>query len=459
MAAPWIALLIFFAAFALLHWGKVERLIVMLVSCAAMLFFGWILEFYSPVMAVRAISFDSLALIFGMSMITDVLGRSGYFSVLAGKIGDYVHHNEQLAVVLLILMTYTVSLVANNLTALMIVLPVALPLCRAQGVPTTPVLVAITVAANLGGASSMIGDFPNIIIAGSAHLHLKDFVSGMMAPCLILLAFTLLFFASRHSFERHEKRMGHWDRRELFRDIQQVWADRLGKVRISEPEVVPLVDHGLHQLGRAVLVLALIGYFLADGWHWRPAWIAFASGAVLLLFGRVRSESLLSAMGMMDIAFFAGLFILVGGVQTAGVLDWVGWLIENLSMGSNVGRLLALMWCACLLTPFLNAGPATAFLIPIAKSMIVIMPTTGNAVWWALSLGILAGSSAFLSGSTTASMAVGQLNGYLGRHPEMHLAHGPSSALTSKEYARWGMPIMFLFLAFSSVYLMIIGGA
>jgi Na+/H+ antiporter NhaD/arsenite permease-like protein len=161
-----------------------------------------------------------------------------------------------------------------------------------------------------------------------------------------------------------------------------------------------------------------------------------------------------NACGGGDILFFAGLFVMVGGLNAAGVLDWFALLIEKAGQGNNAYELLALMWMAGFTTIFLNAGPSTAFFIPVASQMSYYIP--GHSVWWALSLGVLAGSSAALTGATAGLVASSQLDKAIKEFPEMASYIPSGRALDFKEFLRWGFPIMIVFLTLSTFYILLI---
>jgi Na+/H+ antiporter NhaD/arsenite permease-like protein len=157
------------------------------------------------------------------------------------------------------------------------------------------------------------------------------------------------------------------------------------------------------------------------------------------------------ACGGQEIVFFASLFIMVGGLVAAGALDPVVWLISVLGAGHNTGLMLALMWVAAFLTIFMNAGAATAFFVPVASGMDAGIGD--QTVWWALSLGVLAGSSAALTGATAGPLAAAHLERYVARHPGVKATLPAGHSLDFKGYLQWGLPVMGIFLMLSSIYI------
>lgn len=434
MAEPLVALLLFAAVFVGLYTRMVDRRVAVLGGAALFMVLGGIMGFYSLPMAFEAIYFDTLVLLFGMSLISATLARSGFFGVVAEQAAAFSMGSAWLSLVVFSLLTYAVSLFVNNLAAMVIILPVTLHHCRMARINPVPLVIAEVVASNLGGASTMVGDFPNMIIASAAHLHFFDFIPGMMVPCLMLLAAMLLFF------QRRRGALGMTDRSDPGYRPGTLLTTQIG-------------DLYLYRLGLVVLSLTLIGFLTADALGIRPARVAMVAGLILLVAGRFPKEELFTAINGGDILFFLGLFIMVGGLHAAGVLDGVTWFITTAGGGNSRVELVLLMVVAGVATLFLNAGPSTAFFIPVAGDMSAYIQ--GPVVWWALSLGVLAGSSAALTGATAGSVAVSFLEREVRRHPSMGALLVPEKGLDAQEFLRLGLPIMLIFLSLSSVYILL----
>ncbi|MBF0158091.1 MAG: sodium:proton antiporter [Magnetococcales bacterium] len=424
-----LALLLFAVVFVLVEREQVDRQRAMLVGALLFLLLGWLLDFYPVRQAVQAIYFDTLALIFGMSLITHLLSRAGLFRYLAFKTAWFAGGNGLLLLVLFVLVTYTLSLVVNNLGTMLIILPLTLASCRMLNIDAVPIVAAELIASNLGGASTLTGDFPNMIIGAAARLHFDDFIAGMMVPCLLLLAVLLLYFQHRvpwlSSAPTGHKRL-----------IAEAWLEQQDRDN-------HITDPHLSKVGLTILTVTLVCLITAEWIGLQPSTIAFVAGLVVLATGGIPREELVQAVSGNDIGFFVGLFVMVGGLQAAGVLEQIHQLILLLGGGYATLSLLVLMWVAGLVTPFLNAGPTTAFFIPIAQSM--SQEFSGSAIWWALSLGVLAGSSATLSGATAGPVVASQ----------MAYAGGPT--LSARRYLQWGVPMATTFLLLSTVYIVLIG--
>ncbi len=433
-----ITICLFVAVFGAIFFDLIERRLAVLTGAGCLLLFGIVTGFYSPRMALEAIYFETLALIFGMSVISAILARSGVFARIATHVAVNSLGNGWWILVLLSLVTYGLSLLINNLSTMIVVLPITLTICRLIRINPVPILVAEIIASNLGGASTMVGDFPNMIISSAGDLQFLDFIGGMMVPCLILLAVMFLYFQARQSIPRDRASQAPTTTVEL---------GQLADVAL------PLQTH-LQRLGISLLLITLLGFLLVDALDVRPGWIALGAGAVGLLLGRFDSEQLFRSCGGNDIVFFGALFVMVGALVNADALDGVTWLIGAISGGNATAELVALMWLAGAATIFLNAGAATAFFMPVAVTL--YGGSQDPAVWWALSLGVLAGSSAALTGATAGTVAATQLENFLQQHRDMRTLIPPGRGLDFRGYLSWGVPIMGIFLGLSTVYILLI---
>jgi len=434
-----LTILVFIAVFAVLYRGTDNGHVVVLVGAGLVMAVGELAGEYSLRMALDSIYFETLALIFGMSAISSLLARSGVFAVLAAGTAARSQGSALWVLVMMSLVTYGIALITNNLATMAVVLPVTLSVCYRIGLNPVPVIVAEIIAANLGGASTMIGDFANMILASAGRLHFNDFIAGMMVPCLILLAVTLLFFEAR-----------------LKDDWGQSTTAAVPEDGDSGDLLTPHTDRTLLRSGLVIFGLVVAALVFAGKANIRPGWVALAGGLVALLLGRFRDEEIFFACGGNDLLFFLGLFVLVGALNAAGVLDWmVNWL-EASTAGHAGARAVLLLWIAAGLTLFVGGGTTAAVFAPVAATLQI--DGYGDASWWALALGIMAGSSGALAGSTAGTLVANQYAWFVKQHPGILSCVPAGGDFSHREYMRWGMPLMGIFLGLSTVYVMILTG-
>jgi Na+/H+ antiporter NhaD/arsenite permease-like protein len=260
----------------------------------------------------------------------------------------------------------------------------------------------------------------------------------MMPVCLILLAVMLVFF---------ERRLGDWKGSEI--PVDPVWA-RGEALRHSA------IDRRLLSYGLIIFGVTVAGLILAGPLKVRPGWIAFVAGVTALGLGRFKDDEFFSACGGTDILFYGGLFVMVGALTSVGILDWaVNWL-EGITAAHDRVRAILLMWMAAAVTIFVGGGTSAAVFAPVAATL--RLDGDGQAAWWALALGIMAGSVAALPGATAGSLAMTQYSGFVKRHPELASAAAAGLQFTHREYVRWGMPLMGIFLVLGTVYIAVLVG-
>jgi Na+/H+ antiporter NhaD/arsenite permease-like protein len=433
-----LTILVFIAAFTAMYRASAGSHVAVLAGAAAVMMIGTMSGTYSLRMAVDAIYFETLALIFGMSAISTLLARSGVFVYLAAGTAEHSKGNVTWVLVMMSLVTYGISLTTNNIATMVVVLPITLNICYRMQINPVPLTVAELFAANLGGASTMIGDFPNMIIASAGNLHFNDFISGMMVPCLVLLAGSLLFF---------EAKMDRWSGAASAGYAQALDQDEV---------LAPTVDKAMLWTGIWIFGAAVAGFVFAGILNVRPGWIAFIAGLGAMAVGRFKDEDAFHAYGGHDILFFIGLFVMVGGLMAAGILEWLTWLIESVGSRQDGTRAVVLMWVVAGLTLFVGGGTTAAVFAPVAASL--SLGYENQASWWAVSLGIMAGSSGALSGATSGSLVMSHYERFIARHPEMLKAIPSGQGLTHREYMRWAMPLTGLFLLASTIYIAAIAG-
>ncbi|MDO8805457.1 MAG: SLC13 family permease [Elusimicrobiota bacterium] len=454
LGAKALILFLFAAIYALAYQPWANYTLLFTLGALAATYAGAQLGFYTPGMAWQALAgnLDILCFLAGMNLLTEALSLAGVFEYLGGRVAALASGDHWRLMLGFCLSTYAVSLLVNNLTTMMVLVPIVLNLCKRLKLEPRPYLVGMIVASNLGGASTMIGDFPNILIAARAGVGFNQFLVHMMPICLALLAVTLAYLRvtqaalwelqpekadtpARPAYdplfapERRGARAGY---ESPFADIGKrasgVFADSTAAVR-----------------GLAILGAALIAFIFCDLAGIPPALIAAGAGLAALFLTGLDKGRLLKGLAYRDLLFFAALFVLVGAARASGLLDWFGELIFHLSFGSMLLRCLLLMWVAAAATALLNAGPCTALFIPLIFAFKTAAPD--NLYWWSLSLGVLAGSSATLTGATAGSVTATLLSTHQAR------AGRTGGLLTFRGYAREAAPLALIFLAVSSLYI------
>ena len=426
-----ITLLFFKLSLVLFYllYNKVEnRTLIVGLFALKFVLIGSFLGVYNPLDAFFAIKFNTLSLLLGMSIITVVLNEAGFFKRVAGRISVYAGGSALRLFISFCLITYFFSLLVNNLTTILVIVPITLKLAATLNFDPRPLIVGEVVSSNLGGASTMVGDFPNMLISSQAGIGFGQFIIFMMPICLILLGLMLLYF---------KVKVG------LFH-LPAIQKPRPPE-NLSSAET--RVSRQAQRRGLFVLAHVVFLFIISSMISLNPAAVALLGGTSLFLFSGIKREKIIRGIGFNDIFFFIGLFVVVGGLEASGILNYISMALEISSLGQPWLLCLALMWSAAFLTAFLNAGPTAALFFPVAMGF--ALAPDHHIIWWALSLGIMAGSSATVFGATAGPVSVTLLEKFSAEN-RMDLPGG--NTITFKQFAGTGVPLMLIFLSVSSVY-------
>ena len=486
LAEAVLVVLIFSVMYYFVYKNVLDRVVLFVLGAVVIAIAGHHLGFYEQDQIASALlgKLDVLLFIVGMQLVTGVLDEAGALEYLAKKITLATSGNSWRIMWLFCLVTYTISLVVNNLTTIMLMAPMVLSLSKYLNCNPKPFLISMIIASNLGGASTLIGDFPNMLIGTETGLPFYQFTSYMLPICLLELLVLLVYLRfARPSIFKSAAPLpslsadGYPKFEPLDKDCPELsdpadgadsnyalfntMRSRLGKT---------IKNRNTLRRGLIILAIVIAGFLLSDFMKWSPAIIALLGGIIALAFGGCEPLSLLRKVSVRDVLFFSGLFVLVGAAEASGALGYISEAIVHLSFGNTLALCLLLMWAGAFVTCFLNAGPTAALFLPIVLSFKNAAPH--SLYWWSLSLGICAGSSGTLIGATAGSVTATMIDKFIKKRdestdvPDEVLGSDLSGAadkngycltkLTFKEYASLGLPIMIIFLLISSIYITVL---
>ncbi len=378
----WLALGIFVVAFGLIASERVGKVKVVLVAAGVMAVLGLIPGtevFYSE---HGGIDWNVIFLLFGMMVIVGVVRQTGVFDFLGIWAARVSRGRPYVLMVLLMAITAIASPFLDNVTTVMLVAPITIVVCGRLGIPAIPYLIAEVLASNIGGAATLIGDPPNIIIGTRAGLSFDDFVVHM-APitAIVFVGFVALT-------------------RLMFRKDFATRPERIAEVMAMDPRTA-IADRGLLVRSLVVLGLVIVAFALHSTLHIEPAVIALLGAGVMLLVARDRTAEALREVEWRTLVFFAGLFVMVGGLVHTGVIEAVGtWTVQT--VGDNwFAAASALLWGSAVVGSVFDNIPYVATMVPVVEGLVAQVPDPqiGQAIWWAFALG------ADFSGNGTAIAA------------------------------------------------------
>ena len=363
-----ISLLVFALTYVGILSEKIHRTTIALSGAVLMIAFGHWLSFYDVHQAVEAIDFNTISLLFGMMIVVGLFKETGFFQYLAIKAAKLARGRPWLLLVYLGLVTSLVSMVLDNVTTIIIMVPVTVSLADVLGIPLTPFLMSEVLLSNIGGVATLIGDPPNILIGSAAGFSFTDFLTHL-APIVVvawLLAQGLLLAIFRRSLARKPTNV-----------------DRLMAMNERRSITDPLTTNRM----LTVLGFTILLFLVHERIDLDPGLVALAGGCLGLLWVRPKLEQILNDVHWDVLLFFIALFIIVGGLEAGGVLQLAGQGIASLSQQGMVFAVLVVLWAGALASGLISNVPFTIAMLPILKGLAGLGVSVAP-LWWALALGV-----------------------------------------------------------------------
>lgn len=416
--AQWVATLIFTVTFAVILSERVHRTIAAMIAAAVMLIAGMSLGFYTQEQALQAVDFNTLGLLLGMMILVRLLEGTGFFRYVAIFIGKRSGGRPWPLLVALGTATMVLSMFLDNVTTVVLIVPVTILIAEILGIPPTPLLMAEALLSNIGGIATLVGDPPNILIGSAAHFTFNAFLTHL-AP-LALAAWGVALLVLRLAF-----------RRELAQRSPNVDA----LARLNENEA--LHDRTGLTKTLTVMVAVILLFFLEGRLHLKPAFIALSGAAAALLWTRPDPDETLLHVEWNVLLFFAALFVTTGGLEASGALGLLAGGIEGLARTRPLAASLAFLWVAAIVSAVVDNVPFTIALIPVIQRL-ASFGVNAVPLWWALALGAGLGGNGTPIGSTASVITVA-------------LSERTRAPITSRLWLRSGLPVTLATCAVISV--------
>jgi Na+/H+ antiporter NhaD/arsenite permease-like protein len=425
----WVSLALFATTYVAIITERLNRAIIALIGAVLMIMSGIITQ---QAALREGVDFNTLGLLTGMMVIVAITRKCGVFQYVAVWSAKKVNASPWGIMVMLTLVTAVFSAFLDNVTTVLLVAPVTLLITEELNVDPYPFLFTEIFASNIGGAATLIGDPPNIMIGSATGLTFNEFAFHLTPVVVVSLLATLLPVYLL------------WGRK-----LHAAPEARARVMKFNEREAI--TDSRLLKQSMLVLALVIIGFVLAHTLHLEPATIAMGGAAVLLLLDNFahdaehQSERVHKAFGEVEwvtIFFFLGLFIVVHGIETAGVLKLLADKVVDLTRGNLAVTGQAILWVSAIASAIVDNIPFVATMIPLIKSM---APVYGGLehiqpLWWSLALGACLGGNGTLIGAS-ANLIVAGISERAG-HPIRFLP-----------FVKIAFPLMLLSIAISSVYI------
>jgi Na+/H+ antiporter NhaD/arsenite permease-like protein len=389
-AQAWLAVAVFGAAYVLIATEKINRVAAALGGAAVMVVIGATGAHTAFFSEDTGIDWNVIFLLLGMMIIVGVLSQTGVFEYLAIWASKRAHAEPFRVMVMLVVITALASALLDNVTTVLLIAPVTLLVCERLGVPAVPYLVAEAMASNIGGTATLIGDPPNIIIASRAGLSFNDFVVHL-AP---LIAILLVLFVMLCRF--------------LFRRAFVSDPERAARVMaLEEREAI----HDMPLLIRSLVVLALVlcGFVAHSVVDVEPSVVALLGAGLLEAVSGLKPATYLQDVEWETLAFFMGLFVMVGSLVHVGVIKQLGEAATSAVGDRYLLAATGLLFGSAALSGIVDNIPYVATMAPLVKDLVDAGGGApgAHALWWALALGADLGGNATAVGASANVVVIG----------------------------------------------------
>lgn len=391
-----------------------------------------ILGVLSQAEAIRAIDFNTLALLVGMMIIVSITEKTGVFQYIAVWSAKKVKANPRGLLAALTAVTALLSGYIDSVTTVLLMTPIIFQITKRLGVRPYPYLMLSIFSCNIGGAATLIGDPPNILVGSTLGLSFMDFVVNMMPLSYVLVVVLIVAF----DFIWGRKLVATPEARELVMQMN---------------EMDSITDKRLLKQSLIVLIGVIITFMFAHVINLETGTIAMFGASIMLILYSMdfkqqerdhKVEEIFNLVDWTTIFFFMGLFIVVYGLESTGVLTLVGHMFVEAADGAVYKLIFIFLWVGSIFSCVIDNIPFVATMIPIVKSIEVDMGgrETVMPIWWALMMGACYGGNGTLIASS-ANVVVAGIAMKEGHHIKFF------------RFMAWGLPVTFVTIVLSSVYL------
>ena len=373
--------------------------------------------------AIEAVDWSTLGLLTGMMILVGLTERTGVFTYLALRTAQLSKGRPLRLVFLLAGVTGLTSAFLDNLTSILLVVPITLLLADVLRISAIPLVLVEVIASNIGGTATLVGDPPNIMIGTAVpDLTFNDFIVNLAPVSIVtlLLVSGLLYLVFRRQLVVSPDRVAELER-----------LDPAADVRGS-----PYVKRSL-----AVLVGTIVAFFLHAPLHLEPAVVALGGATILLLIAADNVEEALERVEWSTIFFFLGLFVMVGALEERGVIEAVADRLSE-ATSSDVGQGMAILWGAAAGSALVDNIPFTAAMIPVVEQLQAGNEEFEDGLWWALALGACFGGNATLIAAAANVAAAG-------------VVERSGQRISFGRFLAVGLPMTLVSLVVATVYLLL----
>lgn len=418
-----IALAIFGVTYLLIITEWINKMLAAMLGGFAIVLAGIVHQ----KVAFAAIDWNVIFFLIGMMMVISVMRQTGLFMYLAIKISKIAKGKPLPIMILMFLLTTFVSAFLGSVTTIMILVPIVLLIASELKISPVPFITTMIIASNGGGAATMIGDPPNILIGSATDYNFIDFIVNLTPPVLVITITSVGLI---------------WL---LYRKGMKVSNESRARL-MSYNEKNLMKNKFLLRTSLIVLALMLTAFSLQGVLHIETATIAMAAGLFLLVISdRKKVEHILANdIDWVTIFFFMGLFMLVESLVETGFIDMIATGVMDITKGEPRTTSMVILWLSSIFSAVIDNVPFVAAMIPVVEKLGVMIgnPETMHPIWWSLALGTCLGGNGTMIGASANIVAVG-------------IANRNGFHITFKEYTKIGAIFTLNAMVVSTVYILL----
>ena len=409
-----IGLAIFLLTYGLIATERIHKTIAAMAGGVAMILLGIVSQEH----AFEEIDFNVIFLLAGMMILAGIVRKTGVFGWLAVRAARLAGGDGYRVLVVLSVITAVASAFLDNVTTVVLVGPITLFLAARLGMSPFPLIISEILASNIGGASTLIGDPPNILIGSAADLDFVAFLFNMAPLAVVLLALYLV--AARWLFHGQ---------------LEVDAALRDGLLSLDERQMID--DPRLLRSSLIVLGLTLVGFLLHGPLGYEPATVALTGAVALMIVARQDPHEVLGEVEWPTLFFFIGLFMLVAGVIEIGLLTAVADAIVTVTGGALAPTSILILWASAVLSGIIDNIPYTATMLPVVDQLSA--GHESDVLWWALAIGAdLGGNATIIGASANVILAA--------------MAEREGHPISFGAFLRYGLPVTLGTVMISTAY-------
>ncbi len=414
-------------AYVFIAMEKIPKVTIALIGAAITMFLGLVSinktlpnGELDPHYYVNFIDFNVIFLLVSMMIIVNISTETGVFNWIANQLLKFTKGHPVKVLVVLALFTAVASAFLDNVTTVILIMPVTFYIADKLGINPIPYLITEILSSNIGGTATLIGDPPNIIIGSAAGFSFMDFLLELTD--IVMLILLAVIFVMYLFFRKHLKTTPEKMAEIANLDNSHTIKDKNGMIRSV-----------------CVLGLVILGFVTHDITHIPASLSAMAGASFLLLFEN--PKHIIKDVEWNTIFFFIGLFIIIGGLEASGGIALMAKWLLAITKGSEAATAMVILWGSGILSGIIDNIPYTVTMAPmIANIQSVMGAEYAHPLWWCLSLGACLGGNLTIIGAA-ANVIVSETAASK-KHP-----------ISFMSFLGYGSITVFISLVMSTIYI------